>query len=119
MSQVANLTVCAFHHIFPTMSRMDVPEHDLREFIRLWQDEFGEALSLGDAHIQATQLLRLYSLLMNSPVTSTAPEPANRTPPLCAISSTAENQLKRRTDKSSPSNPSDGKSSVLSLPGRT
>src|SRR5262245_28075655 len=109
MSQVTSLAVCAFPHILPTLCCMDVPEQELREFIRLWQDEFGEALSLGDARIHATQLLRLYSLLMNPHITSTAPEPASRTPTLCATSSTAENQPKRRTDKSSRSNPSDEK----------
>jgi hypothetical protein len=45
---------------------MQLTEEDLREFIQIWSEEFGEAITLADARKRATDLLRLY-LLLSSP----------------------------------------------------
>jgi len=42
---------------------MRLDEASLREFVKIWQVEFGEALSLDEARNQASRLLELYALL--------------------------------------------------------
>lgn len=48
---------------------MQLGEADIREFTRLWREEFGESLSPEAARAAATALLDLYELLLgaNSP----------------------------------------------------
>jgi hypothetical protein len=45
---------------------MHLTEEDLREFIQIWSEEFGEAIALAEARRRASDLLQLY-LLLSSP----------------------------------------------------
>lgn len=42
---------------------MHLDEASLREFAEIWQEEFGETISLDEARHQASRLLELYALL--------------------------------------------------------
>ncbi len=42
---------------------MQLQEDDLREFVKLWSEEFHEAISMEDAKLCASMLLSLYRLL--------------------------------------------------------
>jgi len=42
---------------------MDLDDHDIQEFMGLWQEEFNEALSPAEAHKCASLLLELYFVL--------------------------------------------------------
>lgn len=42
---------------------MHLDEVSLREFVEIWQEEFGETLSFDEAKHQASRLLELYALL--------------------------------------------------------
>jgi hypothetical protein len=46
---------------------MHLEDKDIREFSELWQMEFHQALSLGEARRDATSLLELYALLAQPP----------------------------------------------------
>ncbi len=43
---------------------MPITESDLREFIKIWNEEFHETIALGDAKRSATALLELYAWLV-------------------------------------------------------
>jgi hypothetical protein len=53
---------------------MHLDEASLREFAEIWQEEFGETLSMDEARRQASRLLELYALLYRS-----TPEEGRRT----------------------------------------
>ena len=42
---------------------MDLDEHDIQEFIRIWKEEFKEELSPAEARLRASELLELYDVL--------------------------------------------------------
>ena len=44
---------------------MQLTEEDIREFINIWSEEFGETITLADARKRASDLLRLYLLLIS------------------------------------------------------
>lgn len=46
---------------------MELGDEDIQEFITLWQEEFGETISLEKARHHASQLLELYLLLATPP----------------------------------------------------
>lgn len=46
---------------------MQLSDDDIREFAALWKEEFGEEISDAGARRNASQLLRLYSLLLRPP----------------------------------------------------
>ncbi len=48
---------------------MRLEEHDIREFVQLWQEEFHEEIPLAEARYHASQLLELYALLTGLPAT--------------------------------------------------
>jgi hypothetical protein len=74
---------------------MDLRDKDIQGFRELWKKEFHEEISISDARRAASDLLSLYRILMrplpNHPITNKP----------CAISSTAGNQAKMKTDRSS------------------
>ena len=39
---------------------MDLHDQDIREFIALWEEEFSESLTVEEARLHASLLLRLY-----------------------------------------------------------
>lgn len=39
---------------------MQLSDNDIQEFRALWQKEFGENISLGEAQLRASQVLELY-----------------------------------------------------------
>jgi hypothetical protein len=47
---------------------MVLEEDDIREFIELWKEEFGEVLSTDEARYHASRFLELYALLANVPL---------------------------------------------------
>ncbi len=58
-----------------TLHGMQLDDNDIREFVELWELEFHEKLSPGEAQACASVLLELYFLLAK------APSDAGRTPP--------------------------------------
>lgn len=44
---------------------MQLTDHDLREFMEIWSDEFQEAITLDDARLSASMLLELYLMVMS------------------------------------------------------
>ena len=39
---------------------MDITDQDIREFMALWEEEFSELLTMEEARLQASLLLKLY-----------------------------------------------------------
>lgn len=50
---------------------MQLTQDDLREFIELWREEFGETISEGEARHYASRLLELAHLLSQRPPQAT------------------------------------------------
>jgi len=46
---------------------MKLGDNDIREFSKLWQEEFGEPISLDDARASVSTLIEIYTLLAQSP----------------------------------------------------
>jgi hypothetical protein len=44
---------------------MQLTDHDLREFMEIWSDEFQEAITLDDARQCASMLLELYLIVVS------------------------------------------------------
>jgi hypothetical protein len=55
---------------------MNLEDDELREFSKLWEQEFNETLSLNEARIQASLLLELYALL-GKPLPEERSNPSN------------------------------------------
>lgn len=43
---------------------MDITDQDIREFIAIWEEEFSELLTMDEARLQASLLLKLYAHLV-------------------------------------------------------
>jgi hypothetical protein len=52
---------------------MQLEDEDIREFRALWEAEFGETLSDGEARHRASQLLALYECLVRPPRRAESP----------------------------------------------
>ncbi len=57
---------------------MQLDDNDIREFLAIWKQEFGEELSPAEARHRASQFMELYALLAGLP--SEAPGGAEPTP---------------------------------------
>jgi len=60
---------------------MQLTDEDIREFSELWQQEFHETLSPGEARQYASSLLELYSLIAQPCPADPAPPDSNPNTP--------------------------------------
>jgi hypothetical protein len=67
LALLAYLSTFFFRHRRDTLSRMQLTEDDLREFMEIWTAEFRESIGLDDARQSAAALLGLYMRLTSQP----------------------------------------------------
>lgn len=65
-------------HSVALLRKAALDEADLREFARLWQHEFGEALPFEEAEREASRLLELYLTLYTCSAEPTSSGPSDR-----------------------------------------